>query len=258
MASIAVDDGGMDLVEELIDHDSLESLRDAIESLLDDMATESVHAQANGVVADMSSKGNDLIIVAILKATLDKEVAKAIAHQLKTASRDGLHDVVLHIWRTKLELLLEEDRSLLIVLGDNAIDDDIPVASDVLLKELTKVELSVRVNVDVVARLTELRWIPRSSGVVAELGRSWRKAGADGSIRIDSGWTKARRVSTVEVVTTKWRKKAARRLGLESGGHAVALLVAVHRVTLTIHLRIERGSRVTVGQAGWKDGWSIV
>lgn len=52
MARVTVDDGLWDATQQLVNHDSLVLLGHAVESLLDNMASESIHAEVQGVATD--------------------------------------------------------------------------------------------------------------------------------------------------------------------------------------------------------------
>ncbi len=76
----------------------------------------------------------------MLEASLDKEIAESVDHERVGLGDDGLDDLVLLLRSADLELLLEEDRSLLVVVADNLVNDVLPVAVDVAVKQLAVVE----------------------------------------------------------------------------------------------------------------------
>ena len=135
VAGVAVNDGLGDATEKLVDHDGLVLLRNAVESLLDNVAAKGIHAQVEGVAADSTSDGDDLLRVAVLKAALDQEIAEAVDHERVSLLDDGLDDLILLLLSTNLELLLQEDGSLLVVALDDLVDDVLPVAAHVAVKE---------------------------------------------------------------------------------------------------------------------------
>jgi hypothetical protein len=134
----------------------LEGLGNTVEGLLDDVAAKGVSAETNSMAFDVSSKAHDLVVIGALEDALDEEVAKAVAHELETTVDDGVDDGVLESWLGVLDLLLEEDRCLLVVVRDDLLDNDIPVRRDTRLKEVTPVDLLSRMDEDV---LTKMRWV---------------------------------------------------------------------------------------------------
>lgn len=76
----------------------------------------------------------------MLEATLNEEVTKTIDHQRICLSNDCLDDIVLLFSCTYLELLLEEDRSLLVIVANDLVNDVLPVAVDSSVKESAVVE----------------------------------------------------------------------------------------------------------------------
>lgn len=170
VASIAMNNGVPDTREKFTDHLVLEALWNTIKSLLDDMATESISAEANSVVLDVGSEAHDLIVIGALEDALDEEVAEAIAHQLETTTDDAVNDRVLESWFRVLDLLLEEDGGLLIVAGDDFVDNQIPVSGDTRFKKLTPVDLLSRVNVDMLAEMRWVEGLASGARTVTELG----------------------------------------------------------------------------------------
>lgn len=137
VASVAVDDSLWDATEELMNHGSFVLLRYAVKSLLDDMATESIHAERKCVTPNSLRYGDDLILSTMLETTLHEEVAETVDHQSISLRDDGLNNVVLLLRSANFELLLKEDRGLLIVVADDLIDDVFPVAAHVTVKQAT-------------------------------------------------------------------------------------------------------------------------
>ena len=135
VAGVTVDHGLWDTTKQLMDHGSLVLLGHTIESLLNDVTAESVHAERQRVAADGLCDGGNLIRCAMLEAALDEEVAEAVDHQRVGLSDDSLDDIVLLIWRTHLELLLQKYGSLLIVVADDLVDNVLPVAAHIAIKQ---------------------------------------------------------------------------------------------------------------------------
>jgi len=139
VAGIAVDDSLGDTSEELVDHRRLVFLGDTIEGLLNDVAAERVHTQGECITANRTSNCNHLLRCAVLKAALNQEVSEAVDHQRIGLRDDRLDDVILLLWRADLQLLLQEDRRLLIVVTDDLVDDILPVAAHVTVQQTTVV-----------------------------------------------------------------------------------------------------------------------
>ena len=132
---------------------------DSIESFLDDMATESIHAQGKNIATNSTGNCNDLSRVSqnswytrcvingtylfrstVLEAALNKKVAEAIDHKRICLSNDRLNDFEFLFHSANLELLLKKDRRLLIIVADNFVNDVLPVASDIAIKQTTVVQ----------------------------------------------------------------------------------------------------------------------
>lgn len=118
-------------------HDSFVFFRYGIESLLDYMAAESIHAQRERVAANGMGNCDDLLRGAMLKATLDKKITEAVDHQRKSLRDDGVDNLILLLHGTDLQLLLQEDGSLLIVVADNLVNNVLPVAGHVTVEQST-------------------------------------------------------------------------------------------------------------------------
>ena len=76
----------------------------------------------------------------MLEATLDQEVSEAVDHQWIGLSNDCLNDVILLVRSTHLELLLQEYRSLLIIVTNDLVNNVLPVAVDCAVKKTAIVE----------------------------------------------------------------------------------------------------------------------
>jgi hypothetical protein len=140
MASIAMNDSLRDTTKKLMNHDGLIVFRNRVKSLLDDMAAESIHRQVQSVASNGLSNLDDLFRSAMLKAALNQEVSKAVDHQWICLSDDSLNNVILLLSGANLELLLEEDGSLLIIIADNLVNNVLPVAIDSAIKKTAVVE----------------------------------------------------------------------------------------------------------------------
>lgn len=140
MASISVDDRLGDATEELVDHDGLVVLWDRVESFLDNVASKGVHGQAQGIATDGFSDLDDLLRGTVLEAALDEEVAEPVDHERIGLGNNGLDNLVLLLGCADLELLLQEDRCLLIIVADDLVDNVLPVAIDVAVQQAAVVE----------------------------------------------------------------------------------------------------------------------
>lgn len=137
MTGVAVDDSLGNATKQLVDHDSLVLLTNTVKSLLDDMAAERIHAQIECVAADSTSNGLDLLRSTVLEAALDEEIAEAVDHEGISLVNDGLDDLVLLVLSTDLELLLQEDRGLLVIAVNNLVDNILPVTTHVAVEQAT-------------------------------------------------------------------------------------------------------------------------
>lgn len=140
MTGISVDDSLGDAAEKLVDHDRLVVLWHRVESLLDNMAAKWIHRQIQRVATDCLGDLDDLLGGAMLEAALNEEVAEPVDHERICLGNNGLDNFVLLLRCADLELLLEEDGSLLIVVADNLIDNVLPVAVDVSVQETAVVQ----------------------------------------------------------------------------------------------------------------------
>jgi hypothetical protein len=76
----------------------------------------------------------------MLKATLNQKVSETVNHQRVSLSDDRLNNVILLLSGTYLELLLQEYRSLLIIVADDFINNILPIAVDSAVKKTAIVE----------------------------------------------------------------------------------------------------------------------
>lgn len=76
----------------------------------------------------------------MLEASLDQEVTKAVDHERVGLRDNCLHDVILLLSGSNLKLLLKEDRSLLVIIAHDLVDDVFPVAINRTVEEATIVE----------------------------------------------------------------------------------------------------------------------
>jgi hypothetical protein len=76
----------------------------------------------------------------MFKAALNEEIAESVHHQGVCLGHNGLDDLVLLLWSSDLQLLLQENRCLLIIVANDLVDDVLPVAIDVSVKKTTVVE----------------------------------------------------------------------------------------------------------------------
>src|ERR1700692_1567555 len=102
-----------------MNHDGLIVLWNRVKCLLDDVTAKCIHGKVQGVASDGFSNLDDLFRSAMLKAALNQEVTEAIYHQRICLSNDGFNNVVLLLCGANLELLLKEDRCLLIIVANN-------------------------------------------------------------------------------------------------------------------------------------------
>jgi len=129
-----MDDSLWDASEKLVNHDGFAIFWHHVESLLYDMAAKGIHTELQGVASDGISNGDDLLRCAMFKATLDKEVAEAIDHELVSLGDDCFNELKLLLWRGHLQLLLQEDGCLLVVAAHNLVDNVLPVAAHAAVK----------------------------------------------------------------------------------------------------------------------------
>ena len=76
----------------------------------------------------------------MLKTPLDEEVSKAVDHKRISLGNNCLYDVILLFRSADLQLLLEEDRRLLIIVADYLVDNILPVAVHVALEKAAIVQ----------------------------------------------------------------------------------------------------------------------
>ena len=127
VTSVAVNDSVWDAPKQFPNHVSFVILRNGIEGLLDDVAAKWIHAQSDDVAVNGVSNSNDLLWCSMLEASLDEEVSETVDHEWVCLVDDGLDNLILLLCGADLELLLEEDRSLLVVVADDLIDNVLPI-----------------------------------------------------------------------------------------------------------------------------------
>jgi hypothetical protein len=137
MASIAVDHSLWNATKQFMDHGGFVFLGHAVESLLDDVAAEGIHTQSESISTNGLRDSNDLLRSTVLEAALHQEVAEAIDHQWVSLGDDCLDNLILLLWCTDFELLLQEDGCLLIVVTDNLVDNILPSAAHVAVEQTT-------------------------------------------------------------------------------------------------------------------------
>jgi len=147
VAGVAVDDCLRNASKKFVHHDGFVVLRNNVKGLLNDVTAERIHAQSKSVAANGVGNGNDLIRRAVFEAALHKKVAEAVDHERICLSDDGIDHVELLLGRRHLELLLQEDGSLLIIALNNLVDNKLPVAIHVTVKKTTIVERLHRGNI---------------------------------------------------------------------------------------------------------------
>ena len=76
----------------------------------------------------------------MLEAALDEEVSEAIDHERISLLDNGIDNLKFLFWSAHLELLLQEDGSLLIVVAHDLVHDVLPVTAHVAVKQTTVVE----------------------------------------------------------------------------------------------------------------------
>ena len=140
MAGIAVDYSFGDATKQLMNHDSFVFLRNRIKSLLDDMATEWVHGKAERISSDGLSNLYDLLWCPVFETALDEEVPESIDHEWISLGDDSFNNFILLLRSANFELLLQEDRSLLVVVADNFVHNVLPIAVDIAVKETAVVQ----------------------------------------------------------------------------------------------------------------------
>lgn len=134
-----MDDSLRNATEELVHHDGLVLFRDTVKGLLHNVAAEGVHAEVERVAANGLSNGHDLLRATVLEAALHKEIAKTVDHERVGLIDDSLDDLVLLLRCADLELLLQEDRGLLVVAAHDLVDNVAPVATHVAVEQSTVV-----------------------------------------------------------------------------------------------------------------------
>lgn len=123
-----------------MDHNGLILLRYGIKGLLNDVTAKGVHAETQSVPTNGVCNGDDLFWSPMLEATLHEEVSEAVDHQRISLGDNRFNDFVLLLHCTNFELLLQEDRGLLVIVANNLVDDVLPVASHAPVEEATIIE----------------------------------------------------------------------------------------------------------------------
>lgn len=140
VACIAMNNCLGDAAEQLMHHDCFVLLWHAVKRLLHNVAAECIHAEVEGIPANRLCDGHDLLWRAVLEATLNKEVSEAVDHQRVGLVDDGTHDLEFLVSRTYFELLLKEDRGLLVVVTHDLVNDVLPIATHVAIKKTAIVQ----------------------------------------------------------------------------------------------------------------------
>jgi hypothetical protein len=98
------------------------------------VTAEGIHTKSKCVATNGLGYSDDLISCAMLKASLDEEVAEPIDHQRVCLRDDCFDDLVLLFWCSDLELLLQKDGSLLVIVADDFVYNVFPVAAHITIK----------------------------------------------------------------------------------------------------------------------------
>ncbi len=114
-----------------MNHNSFVVFRNGIESLLDHMTPKWVHRQGECASSNGFCNLYHLLWGAVLEASLHQEVSETVDHQRISLGNNRLDDFVLLVRSPNLKLLLEEDRSLLIVAAYDLVNDILPIAVDI-------------------------------------------------------------------------------------------------------------------------------
>lgn len=104
------------------------------------MAAKWVHGEIQGVTADGFGNFDDLLGSSVLEAALNEEVSESVDHQGVGLSHDCLDNLVFLLRGPHLELLLQEDGSLLVIVANNLVNNVLPVAIDIAVKKTSIVE----------------------------------------------------------------------------------------------------------------------
>jgi hypothetical protein len=135
-----MDNSLRDPTQKLADHSCLKLFRNTIKRLLDNMATKGIHAQSHCVSTDSVGNALDLVRGTMFEATLNQKVSKAVDHELVGLCNDSIHDSMLLIRGTNLQLLLKKDRGLLVVVANNFVHNVLPVAIDAAFEQTSVVK----------------------------------------------------------------------------------------------------------------------
>lgn len=137
MTRIAMDDGIRDATKQFFHHVCLVIFGHRIERFLDHMAAKRIHTQRENMTVDRMGNRHDLFGRAVFEATLNEEIAEAIHHEWVCLADNGLNNVEFLRRRSDLELLLQENRCLLIVVAHDLVDNVLPVTRNRLVQKTT-------------------------------------------------------------------------------------------------------------------------
>ena len=140
MACVAMNDRLRNTTQKLMHHDSFVVLGHSIKGLLNDMASERIHAETQSIATDGISNSDDLLWGSMLEATLHQEVAEAVDHQRIGLGNNSFDYLILLLDGANFELLLQEDRGLLVIVANDLVDYVLPVAGDASIKQTTVVQ----------------------------------------------------------------------------------------------------------------------
>ena len=140
VTGVAMNDRLRDPTEQFVNHDSLVFFGNGVKGLLDDVTSKSVHAEVQGVATNSIGDGHDLLWGTMFEAALHEKVPEAIDHEWVGLCNDGLHDFVLLLGCADLQLLLKEDRCLLVIVAHDLVDDVFPIAIHRAIQQATVVQ----------------------------------------------------------------------------------------------------------------------
>ena len=123
-----------------MDHDCFVVFGHGVEGFLDDVTAKCIHAEAQGITTDGVGNGDYLLWCSMLKATLNEKVAKAVDHQRVGLGDNSFDDLIFLLDRANFKLLLQENRSLLVVVANDLVNDVFPVACNASVKQATVVQ----------------------------------------------------------------------------------------------------------------------
>lgn len=123
-----------------MNHDGLVVFWNRVECLLNNMTAECIHRKVESVASNGFRNLDNLVSSAMLKASLNQKIPKAVDHQGVGLCNNCFDNIVLLLCCANLELLLKKDGCLLIVIAYNLVDNIFPVTVDSSVKETTIVE----------------------------------------------------------------------------------------------------------------------